>query len=308
MMADLHCPNNLPAEVVEGVISFLEQTHMSLDNDSVITTIRKIVADELWAGHRIDVSSADCDFVMRNDSMDYELVHDEHGVGFFQNASYRVPLITIAPGEREQDVLRVGNVDGGWWGHYVSPPLRTNKGVGDYLAFMFVLDQDGEKRKYLFPPLKALQFHVTPTGESCWLVVNVPQKQEFEELRREAGNYERKYNGSIEESAKPAEEEIVCTEDMISRIETWLADIEIADRPEGGRRRRGYRSGPSLGWGNGRSLYEPEEKPRNQGRRGGRRGNRTAPRANMRQPAIREHNASPAQPVVRQILRRPIDP
>ncbi|KAK6820882.1 hypothetical protein PG987_015282 [Apiospora arundinis] len=343
-MGNFHNPASLPDEVVTAINDFLEQTHHDWAKDgwsnvpaeSVMTIIRQVVADELWAGYRIDISPVDAEFVMRCDNSDYELVHDEQDSGVFQNASYRVPLITIAPGEREKEwawpeeeahrfgvdlllrcvsVLRFGSADAAWWNRYATPALRPE--MGKYLAFMFVVGQGEKKRKYLFPPLKALHMHTTPAGENCWLPVNVPQQKDFEKLREEAENCEANYYGNIIETAKAIAEVNARREDMICRVEAWLDGLELEDKPleieykpEGGRR-RGHRGGRGRGRGNGRTLYEPEEKPRNQGRRGGQRASRTAAGANARQPAARqlaEKSANTEIPVVRQILKRPVNP
>ncbi|KAK8061455.1 hypothetical protein PG994_007821 [Apiospora phragmitis] len=338
-MAGSHQINDLPAEFVQCINSFLEQPHSDWngwDDATVMSTIRSIVVDELWGGYHIEMSSLDPGFVMSYDNSSnsgYEILHDEQDADLFKNASYKVPMITIAPGECEQDwampadeahglgidcllrcisVLRVGNNSGVWWGRYINPPLRSE--VGDYLAFMFVLGRENEeKQKYFFPPLKVLQRSITPTGEDSWIGFDVPQKRELEALRIEMAEYERKYNESVEESAKfgmekarDEEAQRAHKEDMIFRVEAWLESLSIEDDQEG--RRRGRRGGRGRARGRDRSLYDPEEKPRNQERNWRQRDGQTTTGLKARQPTTRQilkRNASPEKPVVRQILKRP---
>ncbi|KAK8122045.1 hypothetical protein PG984_010715 [Apiospora sp. TS-2023a] len=284
------------------------------------------------------MSSLDPDFVMsyeNSSSNGFEIVHDEQDDELFRNASYKVPLITIAPGEREQDwacppelahgvqiehllrcvsVMRVGNNSGAWWGRYLSPPLRSD--AGDYLAFMFVLGREGErKRKYVFPPLKVLDRYTTFTGEHSWVGLDVPQHRDFKTLRAEMAKYEKQYNDpngepikSVAEQAYEAVEK-AHNEDLIFRVEAWLETLSIEDSQEVGRR-RGRRGGRGRGrGGRDRNLYDPEEKPQTQERKGTQRDKPATTGMRLRQTAGRQIlKKSPEKPVVRQILKRQVDP
>ncbi|KAK8075136.1 hypothetical protein PG997_009799 [Apiospora hydei] len=344
-MAGAHQANDLPAEFVQRMGSFLEQPHSDWGDATILSTIRSIVADELWSGYHVEMGSLDPGFIMSNNNSrnsGFEIAHDKEDADLFRNVSYKVPLLTVAPGEREQDwampeeeahglminrllqcvsVMRVGNDSGAWWGRYIYPPLRSD--MGDYLAIMFVLGREGEKKnKYFFPPLKVLHRHTTtPGGEASWIGVDVPQKRDLETLRDEMAEYERQYNESVEESAKSATERArdeqaqrLHKENLIARIESWLENISIEDGHEGGRRRgrRGCAQGRGRGQGgSGRTLYNPNENSRNQERRGRQRGAQAATGSKGKQPnprQIRKRNASPEKPVVLQILKRPVDP
>lgn len=340
-MASLHKLIGLSADIVECVTSFLEQPHCDWDDTTIMSTLRSIVTEELWGGYRIEMSLLDPDFVMSMDnsrSSGFEIVHDRKDSELFRTASYKVPLIMIAPGEREQgwacseemahgvevghllrcvSVMRVGNDNNVWWGRHLAPPLRSE--VGDYLAFMFVLGREGErKKKYLFPPLKVMQRYTTPTGEYSWFGLDVPQHREFETLRGEAAKYEKQYNNPTDESIKPVIDtthedayEKARRDDLIFRVEAWLEDLSIEDSQEVGRR-RGRRGGRGRGrGGRDRNLYDPEEKPQAQERKGRQRDNQAATGLKPRQTAGRQilkKTTSPEKPAVRQILKRQVDP
>ncbi|KAK8043669.1 hypothetical protein PG993_006099 [Apiospora rasikravindrae] len=343
-MAGSHQTNDLPAEFVQRMESFLEQPHSDWGDATILSTIRSIVADELWGGYHVEMSALDPGFVMsysNSRNSGFEIAHDEEDADLFRNASYKVPLITVTPGEREQDwampqeethgltinrllrcvsVMRVGNDSGVWWGRYIYPPLRSEE--GDYLAIMFVLGREGEKRKmkYFFPPMKVLQRSTTiPGGEVSWIGLDVPQKRDLETLRDEMAEYERQYNESVEESAKSAmekardeEDQRVRKEYLISRVESWLESLSIEDGHEGGRRRGRMGCGRGRGrGGTGRTLYEPNENSRNQQRRGRQRDGKMTTGSKGKQPTQRQvlkRNASPEKPVVLQILKRPVGP
>lgn len=339
-MASLHKVISLSEDIVECVTSFLAQPHCDLGEATILSTIRSIVAEELWGGYRIEMSSLDPDFVMSyGNSMinGFEIVHDEKDLKLFKNASYKVPLITIAPGEREQDwscpeelahgleiehllrcvsVMRVGNNSDAWWGRHLAPPLRSE--AGDYLAFMFVLGREGERqKKYLFPPKKVLECHITPAGVRSWVGLDVPQHRDFETLQGEMAKFEKQYNDPAEAPTKPVADktqeeayEMAHREDLIFRVEAWLQNLSIEDSQEVGRR-RGSRGGRGRGrGGRDRVLFDPEKKLQPQERKERQRNSQPVNGLKLRQTAGRQmvkKSTSPEKPVVRQILKRQVD-
>lgn len=333
-MASMRRLISISDDIVNCVTSFLEQPHCDRGNVTIMSTIYRIVTEELWGGYRVEMSSLDPNFVMSHENSSingFEIVHDEQDVELFKNASYKVPLITIAPGEREHDwacpvelahglqvehmlrcvsVMRVGRDSRAWWERHLSPPLRPE--VGEYVAFMFVLGREGEeKRKYLFPPLKVLEHHTAPTGEHNWVGLDVPQHRDFATLRAEMAKYEKQYNDPVEDSISEKIHEDAYEkahrEDLIFRVESWLENLSIENNQEVGRC-RGRRGGRG---GRDRNLYDPEEKPQTHERKVNQRDSKTAAGSRLRQTAgrqiLKRNTTSPEKPVVRQILKRQVN-